>query len=42
MAEREKRLEGAHPGMLGSVTILELPQDVHTPVAYVESFGGDV
>ncbi|WP_428965732.1 helix-turn-helix domain-containing protein [Micromonospora fluostatini] len=34
--------EGAHPGMLGSVAILEFPEDVHTPVAYVESFAGDV
>jgi len=34
--------EGAHPGMLGSVAILEFPEEVHTPVAYVESFAGDV
>lgn len=34
--------EGAHPGMLGSVSILEFPEEVHTPVAYVESFAGDV
>ncbi|WP_326560128.1 helix-turn-helix domain-containing protein [Micromonospora sp. NBC_01796] len=34
--------EGAHPGMLGSVSVLEFPEEVHTPVAYVESFAGDV
>jgi transcriptional regulator with XRE-family HTH domain len=34
--------EGAHPGTLGSVAILEFPEDVHSPVAYVETFAGDV
>ena len=34
--------EGGHPGTLGSIAILEFPEDVHSPVAYVESFAGDV
>ena len=34
--------EGAHPGTLGSVAILQFPEDVHSPVAYVETFAGDV
>ncbi|GLZ01876.1 helix-turn-helix transcriptional regulator [Actinoplanes sp. NBRC 103695] len=34
--------EGGHPGTLGSIAILEFPPDVHSPVAYVESFAGDV
>ncbi|MBT8227005.1 MAG: helix-turn-helix domain-containing protein [Dactylosporangium sp.] len=34
--------EGAHPGTLGSIAILEFPEDVHLPVAYVETFAGDV
>jgi hypothetical protein len=34
--------EGGHPGTLGSIAILEFPVDVHSPVAYVESFAGDV
>jgi hypothetical protein len=34
--------EGGHPGTLGSIAILEFPSDVHSPVAYVESFAGDV
>ncbi len=34
--------EGGHPGTLGSIAILDFPLDVHSPVAYVESFAGDV
>ncbi|MBN1172685.1 MAG: helix-turn-helix domain-containing protein [Micromonosporaceae bacterium] len=34
--------EGAHPGTLGSLSILEFPNDIHSPVAYVETFAGDV
>jgi transcriptional regulator with XRE-family HTH domain len=34
--------EGAHPGTLGSLAILYFPEEVHSPVAYVESFAGDV
>jgi transcriptional regulator with XRE-family HTH domain len=34
--------EGSHPGTLGSITILEFPEDVHSPVAYIETFAGDV
>jgi transcriptional regulator with XRE-family HTH domain len=34
--------EGAHPGTLGAFQILEFQEDVHSPVAYVESFAGDV
>jgi hypothetical protein len=33
--------EGGHPGTLGSIAILDFPEDVHSPVAYVESFAGD-
>jgi hypothetical protein len=33
--------EGGHPGTLGSIAILEFPVDVHSPVAYVETFAGD-
>ena len=33
--------EGGHPGTLGSIAILEFPEEVHSPVAYVESFAGD-
>jgi Domain of unknown function (DUF5753) len=33
--------EGGHPGTLGSLVILDFPEDVHSPVAYVESFAGD-
>jgi transcriptional regulator with XRE-family HTH domain len=34
--------EGAHPGMLGSIAILEFDPIVHSPVAYVETLAGDV
>lgn len=34
--------EGWHPGTTGSFSILEFPEDVHSPVAYVVSPGGDV
>jgi hypothetical protein len=34
--------EGSHPGTLGSLAILEFPENVHSPVAYVETFAGDV
>ncbi|MGC9666165.1 helix-turn-helix domain-containing protein [Planosporangium sp. 12N6] len=34
--------EGAHPGTLGSVILLEFPEEVHSPVAYVETYAGDV
>jgi transcriptional regulator with XRE-family HTH domain len=34
--------EGGHPGTLGSLAILEFPEEVHSPVAYVETFAGDV
>ncbi len=33
--------EGGHPGTLGSIAILEFPENVHSPVAYVESLAGD-
>ncbi len=33
--------EGWHPGTLGAFSILEFPEEVHTPVAYVLSFAGD-
>jgi hypothetical protein len=33
--------EGGHPGTLGSLAILEFPDDVHSPVAYIETFAGD-
>ncbi len=35
-------VEGGHPGTLGSLAILEFPEDVHSPVAYIETFAGDV
>jgi hypothetical protein len=34
--------EGGHPGTLGSVILLEFPEEVHSPVAYVETYAGDV
>jgi transcriptional regulator with XRE-family HTH domain len=34
--------EGWHPGTVGSFTILEFPEDVHSPVAYIEGQAGDV
>jgi Domain of unknown function (DUF5753)/Helix-turn-helix domain len=34
--------EGWHPGAMGSFSILEFPEGVHSPVAYVESQAGDV
>jgi len=34
--------EGSHPGTLGSLAILEFPDDVHSPVAYIETWAGDV
>lgn len=34
--------EGAHLGTLGSFQLLEFPEDVHSPVVYVESFAGEV
>jgi transcriptional regulator with XRE-family HTH domain len=34
--------EGWHPGTTGSFSILEFPEGVHSPVAYVESQAGDV
>lgn len=34
--------EGGHPGTLGSLALLDFPDDVHSPVAYVETFAGDV
>jgi predicted XRE-type DNA-binding protein len=33
--------EGWHPGTLGSFSILEFPDEVHSPVAYVETVAGD-
>jgi transcriptional regulator with XRE-family HTH domain len=33
--------EGWHPGTVGSFSILEFPEDVHSPVAYVVSQAGD-
>lgn len=33
--------EGWHPGALGSFSILEFPETVHSPVAYIESQAGD-
>lgn len=33
--------EAAHPGTLGSLNILEFPEQVHSPVVYVETFAGD-
>ncbi|MDG4827893.1 helix-turn-helix transcriptional regulator [Solwaraspora sp. WMMD1047] len=33
--------EGWHPGAIGSFSILEFPEDVHSPVAYVVSQAGD-
>ncbi|MEU4243143.1 helix-turn-helix transcriptional regulator [Actinoplanes sp. NPDC026619] len=34
--------EGWHPGTSGSFSILEFPDGVHSPVAYIESPAGDV
>ncbi len=34
--------EGWHPGTTGSFHILEFPEAVHSPVAYIESQAGDV
>jgi diadenosine tetraphosphate (Ap4A) HIT family hydrolase len=34
--------EGNHPGTLGSIAILEFPEEVHSPVAYIETYAGDV
>jgi transcriptional regulator with XRE-family HTH domain len=34
--------EGHHPGTTGSFSILEFPEGVHSPVAYVVSQAGDV
>lgn len=34
--------EGHHPGTIGSFSILEFPEDIHSPVAYVVSQAGDV
>jgi len=34
--------EGHHPGTSGSFSILEFDEDVHSPVAYIESQAGDV
>jgi transcriptional regulator with XRE-family HTH domain len=34
--------EGWHPGTTGSFSILEFPDGVHSPVAYVVSLAGDV
>jgi transcriptional regulator with XRE-family HTH domain len=34
--------EGSHPGTLGSIAILEFPEHVHSPVAYIETYAGDV
>ena len=33
--------EGWHPGTLGSFSILEFPDEVHSPVVYVETLAGD-
>lgn len=33
--------EGSHPGTVGSFSILEFPENVHSPVAYVVSQAGD-
>lgn len=33
--------EGWHPGALGSFSILDFPENVHSPVAYIESQAGD-
>jgi hypothetical protein len=34
--------EGHHPGTTGSFSVLEFPEGVHSPVAYVVSQAGDV
>jgi hypothetical protein len=34
--------EGGHPGTLGSLAILEFPEKVHSPVAYIGTYAGDV
>ncbi len=33
--------EGWHPGTFGSFNILEFPEEVHSPVVYVETVAGD-
>lgn len=33
---------GAHPGMLGALTIFEFDEELHSPVGYVESQAGDL
>jgi transcriptional regulator with XRE-family HTH domain len=33
---------GGHPGSLGSLTLFEFAEDLHTPVAYVESQAGNL
>lgn len=33
--------EGWHPGTLGSFSILEFPEEIHSPVAYIETPAGD-
>lgn len=33
---------GAHPGMLGALTIFEFDEQLHSPVGYVESQAGDL
>lgn len=33
--------EGWHPGTTGSFSVLTFPENVHSPVAYVESQAGD-
>ncbi|MFY1668595.1 Scr1 family TA system antitoxin-like transcriptional regulator [Plantactinospora sp. WMMB334] len=33
--------EGWHPGTVGSFSMLEFPEDVHSPVSYVVSQAGD-
>jgi transcriptional regulator with XRE-family HTH domain len=34
--------EGPHPGTLGSLAILEFPENDHSPVAYAETYAGGV
>lgn len=33
---------GEHPGMLGSLVVFEFEADLHSPVAYVETFAGNL
>lgn len=33
--------EGAHPGLFGSIVLLDFPEDVRSPIAYTETFAGD-